>query len=436
MTKILISGVVRRVQMRAWGSYTAMALAWLLACPAAFAQLPQDGSTAPDPAAQTSVKLAGVYLSLPAGAPWLSLGVGTLFCISTPNVQTWAGGRVSQELSPYYTPFKTELERAGYKVITPGEDNLFDREAGSADYEVAAVISDAHIEGCVMNGAYFTDKGSVRGSGSMKIDWQLYSRLRKEVVARVSTAGVARLDKSVPGGVVRLITESFASNAHELAANADFRAAVSAPKAFSAGFQMPGQQSGIALAGSLKARSRKIADAVGSVVLIATGLGTGSGVLVSDDGYILTNAHVVGDDKNVRVRWSDGFETLAKVERVSKNRDVAIIKTDARDRTPLTLKRGPVTPGQRVYAIGSPKGKAFEGTVSSGVVSADRVFDGLRYIQSDTVVSHGSSGGPLLDESGAVIGLTDLGVPNDGPAGLNLFIPIGDAMDFLSLEQH
>ncbi len=64
------------------------------------------------------------------------------------------------------------------------------------------------------------------------------------------------------------------------------------------------------------------------------------------------------------------------------------------------------------------------------------MFDGLRYIQSDTVVSPGSSGGPLLDETGSVIGLTDLGIQNNGPAGLNLFTPIGDAMDFLALEQH
>ena len=236
--------------------------------------------------------------------------------------------------------------------------------------------------------------------------------------------------------MARLITDSFADNARELAASADFRAALSAPKAFTAGFQMPGQQSKIALSGSLKAGPRKIADAVGSVVTILTGTGSGSGVLLSSDGDILTDAHVVGDEKNVRVRWSDGIEGLATVERVAKNRDVAIIKTNPRDRVPLAIKRGPVSPGQRVYAIGSPRGKDFQGTVSSGVISADRIIDGLRYIQSDTMVSHGSSGGPLLDESGAVIGITDLGIQNDGPAGLNLFTPIGDAMDFLSLEQH
>lgn len=417
--------------------FVGAALAWLLACGTVFAQTAADTSAASEPSgtAQNSVKLTTVLMALPAGAPWLSLHIDTLLCIYNPVNSSWSGGREAQEVSPYLVPFKTELERARYKVVNP-EDNLFDQDGGSADYEAAAVITDARIEGCVSNGAYFTESGSVRGNASIKIDWQLYSRLKRQVVARVSTSGTAKLEKSVVGGVQRLVVDAFAANVRELATNADFRAALNAPKAFTAGFQMPGQQSKIALAGSLKAGPHKIADATGSVVTILTGMGTGSGVLLSSDGYILTDAHVVGDDKNVRVRWSDGLETLATVERVAKNRDVAIIKTNARDRTPLDIKRGAVTPGQRVYAIGSPKGKDFEGTVSSGVISADRVIDGLRYIQSDTMVSHGSSGGPLLDESGAVIGITDLAIPNDGPAGLNLFTPIGDAMDFLSLERH
>jgi len=329
------------------------------------------------------------------------------------------------------------LEGAGYKVVTPGEDNLFDPEAASADYEAAAVITDEHIDGCFSNGGLWVKSyaGDVQGDSSMKVDWQIYSPIKKQVVAHISTIGTAHLEQAITGGVERLLGNAFASNVDALAANAEFRAAISAPKAFTAGFQMPGEQSKIPLSGSLKAGSRKIADAVGSVVTIMNDIGSGSGVLVSSDGYILTDAHVVGDNKNARVRWSDGIETLGEVVRVSKSRDVAVLKTNPRDRTPLALKRGAVTPGERVYAIGSPKGKDFQSTVSSGVISADRVFDGLRYIQSDTVVSPGSSGGPLLDETGAVIGLTDLGVQNNGPAGLNLFTPIGDAMDFLALEQ-
>jgi S1-C subfamily serine protease len=406
------------------------ALAWALACGTAFGQALQESPAATaNPAVQNSVKLVAVIAALPAGTPWLSLRAN-VFCSSRPIVRTWTGGRVPQELPPYSTVFKTELEREGYKVITPGEDNLFDPGSGAADYEAAAVITDERIDGCVR-----LTSDEIGGNSSMKIDWQIYSRIKKQVVAHVSTAGTGHLDDRIAGGQQRLLVDSFAGNARELASNADFRAAMSAPKAVTAGLQTPDAQSKIVLGGSLKAGPRKIADAVGDVVTIMNDLGSGSGVLLSSDGYVITNAHVVGDDKQARLRWSDGIETLGEVVRVSKNRDVAIIKTNPRDRMPLVIKRGPVSPGQRVYAIGSPRGKDFQGTVTSGVISADRVFNGLRYIQSDTMVSPGSSGGPLLDETGSVIGLTDLGVQNNGPAGLNLFIPIGDAMDFLSLEQ-
>ena len=411
----------------------AMVFVLALTCGAALAQTIPDAPVS----TQSSIKLRGVIVALPAGAPWLTLGQGSLFCDHSVT-QSWTGDRAPQNLGAYSPAFKTELEKAGYKVVTPGEDNLFDPEAGAADYEAAALITDELLHGCVNGGdpLFGTHAGDIRGDSAMKVDWQIYSPIKRQVIARISTSGSAKLDNSVPGGVERLVAASFAANVRELAANKDFLAAISAPRELTNGVVLPGQQEKILLSGSLKAPKQQIADAVGSVVTLLTGSGSGSGVLVSDDGYILTDAHVVGDDKNVRVRWSDGIEGLAQVVRVAKDRDVAIIKTNARDRIPLALKRGAVTPGQKVYAIGSPNGKDFQGTVSSGVVSATRTLNGLRYVQSDVSVSFGSSGGPLLDETGAVIGLTDLGIPNEGqPAGLNLFTPIGDAMDFLSLEQ-
>lgn len=382
------------------------------------------------------MKLARVVMALPAGASWLSLGVGSIVCSSKPDLDAWAGGRVDQKLAPYYAPFKTEMERAGYKVVTPGEDNLFESASGSADYEAAAVITEAHVDGCINPGGLLNGPAGIRGDGSLKIDWQVYSRVKKEVVARISTSGTSKVAKSVPGGITLLIAGAFATNVRELSANAEFRSAVSAPPVLAKENLLPAQQSKIALLGSRKAPSRKIDEAVASVVMLDTGTGTGSGLLVSEDGYILTNAHVVGDAKSLRVRWSDGIERSGDVVRVSKGRDIALIKSEARDRMPLAIKRGAVTPGQRVYAIGTPKDKMFQSTVSSGIVSANRVIDGLRFIQSDTTVSPGSSGGALLDETGSVIGVTVLGYQNNGPAGLNMFIPIGDAMDFLSLEQN
>lgn len=133
-----------------------------------------------------------------------------VFCFGLPVTKTWIAGRARQGVSAYAPGFKTELEKAGYKVVTPGEDNLFDAEAASADLEAAAVITDEHIQGCVSNGALLSDgsnRGDIKGDSSMKIDWQIYSRIKKQIVARVSTTGKAHFDKAVPGGVQRLLAD-------------------------------------------------------------------------------------------------------------------------------------------------------------------------------------------------------------------------------------
>ena len=118
-----------------------------------------------------------------------------------------------------------------------------------------------------------------------------------------------------------------------------------------------------------------------------------------------------GTTNRSRIRWSDGIETLAEVVRVAKNRDVAIIKTNPRDRDAACpqARRGHA---RRSGSMPSARraDKNFRARSAAASFRRTRVFDGLRYIQSDTSVSPGSSGGPLLDENGAVIGLTVSGI--------------------------
>src|SRR6185312_10087671 len=175
-------------------------------------------------APQASIKLSRVVIALPAGASWLNVGVTSLgFCIANGAAhETWPGGRRNEEVSVYQPSFKDELVKAGVKVVTPGEDNLFDAEAGSADYEAAAVVTDAVMDACYAQDM-FNPAGTVSGSGSMKIDWQIYSPLKKQVVARISTSAQAKTGRA-PGGLQRLLAATFASNARELGANSEFRA--------------------------------------------------------------------------------------------------------------------------------------------------------------------------------------------------------------------
>jgi serine protease Do len=160
--------------------------------------------------------------------------------------------------------------------------------------------------------------------------------------------------------------------------------------------------------------------------------GIGSGFIVSSDGYVLTNAHVVDDASEVTVKLTDRREFVAKVIGVDKRSDVALIKIAA---TGLpTVRFGDsshLKPGQWVVAIGSPFG--FENSVTAGVVSATaRPLDEnyVPFIQTDAAVNPGNSGGPLFNVDGQVIGMNaQIYSRTGGYMGMSFAIPIDLALN-------
>lgn len=161
--------------------------------------------------------------------------------------------------------------------------------------------------------------------------------------------------------------------------------------------------------------------------------GAASGFIVSDDGYILTNAHVVDDADTVTVRLTDRREFQAKVVGDDARTDVALIKIDA---TGLpTVKIGDpdgLRPGQWVLAIGSPFG--LENSVTAGIVSATSRSVGsdsyVPFIQTDVAVNPGNSGGPLFNLDGEVVGINSMIFSRTGGyMGLSFAIPIDVAMN-------
>ncbi len=159
--------------------------------------------------------------------------------------------------------------------------------------------------------------------------------------------------------------------------------------------------------------------------------GQGSGFIVSPDGLILTNAHVVDGAQEVTVKLTDRREFKAKVLGVDAQTDVAVIRIDARDLP--TVKLGDpagVRVGEPVLAIGSPYG--FENTVTAGIVSAksrslpDDTY--VPFIQTDVAVNPGNSGGPLFNLRGEVIGInSQIYSQTGGYQGLSFAIPINVA---------
>lgn len=156
--------------------------------------------------------------------------------------------------------------------------------------------------------------------------------------------------------------------------------------------------------------------------------GAGSGFIVSADGYILTNTHVVGNADEVTVRLTDRREFPAKVIGADERTDVAVIKISASNLP--TVKLGDpskVKPGQWVLAIGSPFG--FENSATAGIISAtSRSLPSDNYvpfIQTDVAVNPGNSGGPLFNLAGEVIGInSQIFSRTGGYMGVSFAIPI------------
>jgi len=159
----------------------------------------------------------------------------------------------------------------------------------------------------------------------------------------------------------------------------------------------------------------------------------GSGFIISDDGYILTNHHVIDGADEVIVKLSDSRELQAEIVGSDARSDVALIKVDANNLPTVPLgDPKEVKQGQWVVAIGSPFG--FEATVTAGVVSAKgRVLGRQQYvplIQTDVAINPGNSGGPLFNLAGEVVGINSMIYSRSGGyMGLSFAIPIDLAMN-------
>ncbi len=166
--------------------------------------------------------------------------------------------------------------------------------------------------------------------------------------------------------------------------------------------------------------------------------GGGTGFVVSTDGLILTNYHVVGSADGVSVRFSDGTTSPAEVLGSDQGNDIALLRADIPEGVPALplADSDAVAVGETAVAIGSPFG--LEQTVTQGIVSAvDRTWFGggrpLRdLIQTDAPINPGNSGGPLLNANGEVIGITTLiESPVRGNVGIGFAVPINTAQRVL-----
>ena len=165
--------------------------------------------------------------------------------------------------------------------------------------------------------------------------------------------------------------------------------------------------------------------------------GSGSGVILTEDGYIATCAHVVEGAKTVKVTLNDDTAYDATIVGTDDKNDIAIIKIDATGLTPAIVGDSTtLTVGSEVIAIGNPLGE-LRGTATAGIISAtNRTIEvegqTMTLVQTDAAISPGNSGGGLFDASGKLIGIVNAKVSDSRAEGLGFAIPVNSVLDEIS----
>lgn len=179
-----------------------------------------------------------------------------------------------------------------------------------------------------------------------------------------------------------------------------------------------------------------IDQAVKSTVTIKCKDGHGSGFFISEDGYIITNYHVITDTTKLEIIMNDGTKYKPMVVRSNKNSDLALLKIEKNVIVPFKLTDNEsYRMGQEIYAIGTPSAEDLSQTLTKGIISSIRKKPGAaKIIQTDAKVNGGNSGGPMINKDGNLIGVVNSKLIGIGVEGIGFAIPANQIQSSLSIK--
>lgn len=369
-----------------------------------------------------------------------------LLCIPQGELK-YRGGKISFGGDELSEVFREELEKANYTLV--GDPNLLfdDPSTWKAQFLIAGLVKDMKANICYPYSG-FGNMSSANAQAYVKVEWQIYSRLDRKVVYKVTTEGSSKSDETSDTAAMDAFMNAFAGATRGLIADRKFYDLVTGAAGDDIRTEKPSSRR--------KARRKKIrgvtirksAHLYGSVasnmsrlrsgvVTVFAGGGHGSGFFIGRKGYLLTNQHVVRGAEVVKIKMYGGKEMVGKVLKTNARRDVALIKLKMKSAQPLPISIRRPSVGSTVYAVGTPVQEKWDLTVSKGVLSSYRTDEnGYDFVQSDVTILPGSSGGPLLNASGNVVGMAVKGL-SMGKAfvGLNFFIPIKEALASVNVKR-
>ena len=321
----------------------------------------------------------------------------------------------------YGTLINTAMTGAGYKMV--GTNNLF---SGKSD------VPDLAFGGEIL---WYSKDTKGRGfQVGLLVHWSVYSVENENIVFETTTGGWS--NSGIAGPFADEFTLCLKDALAGLMFDSRFQELVAKKKdaavSFSDGISIPKN--------SLKkfsSYSAVVKESVGSVVTIKTDFGIGSGFIISENGYILTNNHVIQSAEKIEVVFDNGFSFEAKMIRANAEKDVALLKMQGSGFKPLVLNPTDelASTGSEVIAIGTPENIKLGQTVTKGIVSGKRELDEKIFLQTDVAINSGNSGGPLINTTtGEVIGIVAAKIKAKGVEGLGFAIPISEAIKALNLK--
>jgi S1-C subfamily serine protease len=306
------------------------------------------------------------------------------------------------------------LRQSGYKVLG-GEKLLFQKnEAAKARYQLGAEIVDIRYNTFgLLAGDY--------NEAVVYVKWQLYDAFAGSVVYEHPTNGFAKMSPRLSPAVFA----AFNNALKNLLAERSFVGLLKADASrVSSSTNMETVEIGIISPTDRLRLPDDLDQVMSAIVTLRVGVTHATGFLVSPDGYVITAAHVVSSVEETQVEFNTGLTLTAEVLRVDNHQDIAILKLPGGGHSCLALSLDSLPRvGSVVYAVGTPFSENLALTVTRGIVSGHREFQGVMYLQTDASLNPGNSGGPLLNRHGEVIAIVSWKVVAAGFEGLAFGVP-------------
>ncbi len=350
-----------------------------------------------------------------------------------PQPIMWDQGFIDVSESSLMSDVIVAFKEENYRMITGKLMSV----SNSSRLTLNATISKLRIDVC---NSYNQGTSSYQKAAAyVKVSWRLVDRLSRKVLHNNITEGaVNEFDRFRRNGAEKAIFRAITMAARNLLADENFVDHLTPLP----GQNVPAQtfaRLDVALRyGNAKSTFKSEIEKLKSVaVTVRTVNGHGSGVILDKAGYVLTNAHVVGESSDVIVLINN--QALpGKVIRREPYRDVALIEVKNLPAVKsVAISKAKLTEGDTIYVIGTPLDESLSNTVTKGVFSAFRKHDGLIYYQTDAAINPGNSGGPVFDDKGELIAISVAGVFTRDGASLNVnyLVPIEDAIKKLNITE-